>query len=69
MFTFLPILIQISNDETSTEVHREGGSAQDPSRKIMAPWTFNVKHPYDTQFTFGSLMFAAEEDGNLELLT
>jgi hypothetical protein len=34
----------------------------------MAPWTFSVKFPYDTQFTFRSLMFAAREDGNLELL-
>jgi hypothetical protein len=35
----------------------------------MAPCTFNIKFPYDTQFTFGSLMFAAGEDENLELLT
>jgi hypothetical protein len=35
----------------------------------MAPWTFNIKLPYDTEFTFGSLMFTAREDGNLELLT
>jgi hypothetical protein len=35
----------------------------------MAPWTFSVKFPYDTQFTFESLMFAAGEDGNLKLLT
>jgi hypothetical protein len=35
----------------------------------MAPWTFNVMFPYDTQFTFGALMFAAGEDRNLKLLT
>jgi hypothetical protein len=35
----------------------------------MAPWTFNIKFSYDNQFTFGSLMFAVGEDGNLELLT
>jgi hypothetical protein len=35
----------------------------------MAPGIFSVKFPYDTQFTFGSLMFAVREDGNLELLT
>jgi hypothetical protein len=34
----------------------------------MAPWTFSIKFPYDTQFTFRSLMFAAEDDRNLELL-
>jgi hypothetical protein len=35
----------------------------------MAPWIFSIKFPYDTQFIFGSLMFATREDGNLELLT
>jgi hypothetical protein len=50
-------------------MRQDGESAQDPSGKIMAPWTFSVKFPYGTQFTFGSLMFVAGEDGNLELLT
>jgi hypothetical protein len=36
---------------------------------FMAPWTFSVKFSYDTQFIFGSLMFAAGEDGDLKLLT
>jgi hypothetical protein len=35
----------------------------------MASSTFNIKFLYDTQFIFGSLIFAAGEDGNLELLT
>jgi hypothetical protein len=35
----------------------------------MAPWTFNIKFPYNTQLTFESLMFAVGEDDNLELLT
>jgi hypothetical protein len=35
----------------------------------VAPWTFNIKFPYDTQFTFEPLMFATREDVNLELLT
>jgi hypothetical protein len=39
------------------------------SGKIRAVWTFSIKFPYDTQFTFGSLMLATREDGNLELLT
>jgi hypothetical protein len=34
----------------------------------MAPWTFNVKFPYGTQFTFGSLTFVAGEDRNLKML-
>jgi hypothetical protein len=25
---------------------------------LMASWTFSVKFPYDTQFIFGSVMFA-----------
>jgi hypothetical protein len=62
-------LSQISDDETLTEARQEGESAQDPSEKIMAPWTFSIKFSYGTQFTFGSLMFSAREDGNLELLT
>jgi hypothetical protein len=34
---FFRPLSQISDDETSTEVHQEEKSAQDPSGKIMAP--------------------------------
>jgi hypothetical protein len=34
----------------------------------MALWMFDVKFPYDTQFIFGSLTFAAGEDGNLKML-
>jgi hypothetical protein len=60
---------QVSDDETSTETRQEGDNAQDLSEKIMAPWTFSIKFSYDTQFTFGSLIFVVEEDGNLELLT
>jgi hypothetical protein len=43
---------------------RKGG-AQDTSGKIMAPWTFDVKFPRDTQLTFGSLTFVVGENGNL----
>jgi hypothetical protein len=34
----------------------------------MSPWTFDVKFPLDTQFTFGSQTFAAGEDGDLKML-
>jgi hypothetical protein len=34
----------------------------------MAPWTFNVKFPLGTKFTFESLTFAAGEDGDLQML-
>jgi hypothetical protein len=34
----------------------------------MAPWTFDVKFPLDTKFTFGSLTFVAGEDGDLWML-
>jgi hypothetical protein len=34
----------------------------------MAPWTFDVKFPLGTKFTFGSLTFAAGEDEDLWML-
>jgi hypothetical protein len=34
----------------------------------MAPWTFDVKFSLGTKFTFGSLTFAAGEDGDLRML-
>jgi hypothetical protein len=33
----------------------------------MAPWSFDVKFPLDTQFTFGSLTFILGEDGDLKM--
>jgi hypothetical protein len=65
---FSQSLTQISDDETSTEARQEEGSAQDPSGENMAPWTFDVKFPPGTQFTFGSLVFAVGEDGDLRML-
>jgi hypothetical protein len=65
---FSQSLSQISDDETSTEARQIRRSAQDPSRKIMTSWTFDVKFPLDTQFTFESLTFAAGEDENLRML-
>jgi hypothetical protein len=52
----------------STEARQEGDCAQDPSGKAMAPWTFDIKFPRGTEFTFGSLTFAAGEDGDLRML-
>jgi hypothetical protein len=34
----------------------------------MAPWTFDVKFLLGTKLTFGSLTFAAGEDGDLRML-
>jgi hypothetical protein len=34
----------------------------------MAPWTFDVKFPLDTQFNFKPLTFATGEDGDLRML-
>jgi hypothetical protein len=34
----------------------------------MAPWTFDVKFPRGTEFTFGSLTFAVGENGDLRML-
>jgi hypothetical protein len=33
-----------------------------------APWTFDVKFSYSTQFIFGSLMSVAGKDGNFKML-
>jgi hypothetical protein len=52
-----------------TETRQEWENTQDPFRKIMAPWTLNIKFPYITKFTFRSLTFVTGEDGNLKLLT
>jgi hypothetical protein len=34
----------------------------------MTPWSFDMKFPLGTQFTFGSLTFAIGEDGDLKML-
>jgi hypothetical protein len=34
----------------------------------MTPWTFDIKFPLNTQFTFGSLTFTAREDRDLNML-
>jgi hypothetical protein len=52
----------------STEARQVGGSAQDPSWKTMAAWTFDAKFSRDTQLTFGSLTFVAGEDGDMKML-
>jgi hypothetical protein len=44
------------------------GSAQDSSGNTMTLWTFDVKFHRGTQLTFGSLTFAAREDGDLNML-
>jgi hypothetical protein len=53
---------------TSIEKHQIGRSAQDPSRKTMAPRRFDAKFLYGTQLTFRSLIFAIGEDGDLKML-
>jgi hypothetical protein len=35
----------------------------------VAPWTFDVKFPRGTEFTFGSLTFAVGENGDLRMLS
>jgi hypothetical protein len=34
----------------------------------MTPWTFDVKFPRGTEFTFGSLTFVVGEDGDVRML-
>jgi hypothetical protein len=52
----------------SPEARQKRGSTQDPSGKTMAPRLFDVKFPYGTHLTFGSLTFAIGEDGDLKML-
>jgi hypothetical protein len=52
----------------SIEARQVGVCTQDPSGKAMAPWIFDVKFSLGTEFTFGSLTFAAGEDGDLRIL-
>jgi hypothetical protein len=59
---------QVSDDMTSTEAREEGGSVQDSSEKTMTPWTFDIKFPHGTEFTFRSLMFVAGEHRDLKML-
>jgi hypothetical protein len=59
---------QISDNTTSIEARQEGGSAQDPSGKIITSWMYDVKFPLSTQFIFGSLTFATGEDRELWML-
>jgi hypothetical protein len=66
--TLFSFILKISDDDTSTETHQEEESAQDSSGWLMAPWTFSIKFPYNTQIIFGSLLFVVGEGGNLELL-
>jgi hypothetical protein len=63
------ILLQISDYDMSTEVRQVWESTQDSSGQSMAPWKFSNKFPYNTQFIFGSLIFATGDDGSLESLT
>jgi hypothetical protein len=44
------------------------GSAQDLSTKTMVSRMFDVKFPYGIQLTFGSLIFAVGENGELKIL-
>jgi hypothetical protein len=68
IIVFFLILLQISDNMTSTEARQDGGSAQDPSRKTMTPWTFDIKFLLGTRFTFRSLTFAVGEDEDLKML-
>jgi hypothetical protein len=52
----------------SAEARQVGESAQDPSGKTMAHWTYDIMFPHDTQLTFESLTFAAGEGGDLKML-
>jgi hypothetical protein len=63
---FPPILLQISDDQRSTEARQKGGSAEICPCKLMATWIYDEKFPTSMQFLFRSSSFTAAHDDDLE---
>jgi hypothetical protein len=63
---FPPFLIQISDDDTSTEARREGGSAKIRPDEHMTSRVYDKKFHTGIQFLSGTLPFTAGEDKDLE---
>jgi hypothetical protein len=61
-----PILLQISNNETSTEARQKGRSAEIHHSELMTMWIYDEKFLTGIQFLFGTLSFMAVEDDDLE---
>jgi hypothetical protein len=61
-----PILLQISNNETSTEARQKGRSAEIHPSKLMTMWIYDEKFLTGIQFLFGTLSFMTVEDDDLE---
>jgi hypothetical protein len=60
------ILLQISDDETSTEARQERESAEIHPGELMAPWIYDEKFLMDMRFLLGTLPFTMGEDNDLE---
>jgi hypothetical protein len=63
---FPPILLQISDDETSTEARQEGGSTEIYPGELRTSWIYYEKFLMDMRFLFRTLSFTTEEDDDLE---
>jgi hypothetical protein len=61
-----PILLQISNNETSTEARQKGRSAEIHHSELMTMWIYDEKFLTGIQFLFGTLSFMTVEDDDLE---
>jgi hypothetical protein len=60
------ILLQISDDQTSTEAHQVGGSAEIRPCELMSSWIYDEKFPMGMQFLFKMSSFTAAHDDDLE---
>jgi hypothetical protein len=65
--TFPPSLLQISVEIRRPKRARKGEALKIHSVGLMAPWIYDEKFSMVMQFLFGTLMFIAGEDENLEL--
>jgi hypothetical protein len=64
---FPPSLLQISVEIRRPKRARKGEALKIHSVGLMAHWIYDEKFSMGMQFLFGTLMFIAGEDENLEL--
>jgi hypothetical protein len=60
------ILLQISDNKTSTEARQVEGSAEIHPYELMASWIYDEKFLTTMQFLFGTSSFTAAHDDDLE---
>jgi hypothetical protein len=63
---FPQILLQISDDQTSTEARQVGGRAEIHPCELMTSWIYDDKFSTSMQFLFKTSSFIAAHDDDLE---